>query len=231
MTKRKGNLYEILGLTPGVSAADIKKAYRELVKTCHPDLEYKKQTELQRKQSKERMQSINEAYETLIDIAKRKSYDYTIDARARSVASLKQAQERARKTREQEQQRDKFLAKIFHPSRRAMVRAISQYPKSLIKLEQDIFDDELIFEFGQYVDDLESTLVRVSSSFADYPAPPSLEPSVQWMRQSLAQAADGLEELRYFCSNFDYDHLSMARNLFNIAIEHTKTASKLARNA
>jgi curved DNA-binding protein CbpA len=231
MTKRKGNLYEILGLTPGVSAADIKKAYRQLVKSCHPDLEYKKQTELQRRQSKERMQSINEAYETLIDIAKRRSYDYTLGSRARSAQSLKQAQERARKTRDEELLREKFLAKIFHPSRRALVKALNQYPKSLTKLEQDIYDDELIFEFGQYVDELENTLVTVSNAFAEHPAPSSLEPSIGWMRQSIAQAADGLEELRYFCSNYDYDHLGMARNLFNIAIEHSKLASRIAKSA
>lgn len=231
MARRKGNPYEILGLTPGVSAADIKKAYRELVKAYHPDLEYKKQTELQRRQSKERMQSINEAYATLIDAVKRGHYDATLVARTRAAESTKRAQERAKKTREEDQQREKFLAKIFHPSRRAVVNVLNQYPKSLTKLEQDIYDDDLVTEFGEYVDKLEDTLVKVSSSFADHPAPSSLEPSVQWMRQSLAQAADGLEELRYFCSNYDYDHLSMARNLFNIAIEHSKLASRLAKNA
>jgi curved DNA-binding protein CbpA len=177
------------------------------------------------------MQSINEAYATLIDIAKRKSYDYTIGARDRSTQSLKQAQERARKTQEEELLREKFLAKIFHPSRRSLVKALNQYPKSLMKLEQDIYDDELIFEFGQYVDRLEDTLVKVSNAFAEYPAPSSLEPSIRWMRQSIAQAADGLEELRYFCSNYDYDHLGMARNLFNIAIEHSKLASRIAKGA
>jgi|AGTN01.1.fsa_nt_gi DnaJ-class molecular chaperone with C-terminal Zn finger domain len=231
MVRRKGNPYEILGVTPGVSAADIKKAYRELVKAYHPDLEYKQQTELQRRQSKERMQSINEAYATLIDSVKRGQYDSTIVARARAAESTKRAQERAKKTRDEELQREKFLAKIFHPSRRAVVNVLNQYPKSLTKLEQDIYDDDLVSEFGEYVDKLEDTLVKVSGSFADHPAPSSLEPSVRWMRQSLAQAADGLEELRYFCGNYDYDHLSMARNLFNIAIEHTKLASRLAKNA
>jgi hypothetical protein len=56
-----------------------------------------------------------------------------------------------------------------------------------------------------------------------------LEGSVRWMRHSIAQAADGLEELHTFCKNYDYDHLSMAGNLFKIALEHAARAQQLTK--
>lgn len=54
--------YEVLGLSPGASADEIKKAYRKMVKQYHPD-NYKNHPleEL----AKEKMQEINNAYEQL----------------------------------------------------------------------------------------------------------------------------------------------------------------------
>ena len=54
--------YEVLGLGPGASADEIKKAYRKMVKQYHPD-NYKNHPleEL----AKEKMQEINNAYDQL----------------------------------------------------------------------------------------------------------------------------------------------------------------------
>jgi hypothetical protein len=49
------------------------------------------------------------------------------------------------------------------------------------------------------------------------------------MRYGIAQAADGLEEMRRFCQNYDYDHLTMAENLFRIALDLSRQAQRLAR--
>ncbi|MBI5871466.1 molecular chaperone DnaJ [archaeon] len=60
--------YKILGISKNASQEEIKKAYRELAKKYHPDLN--KETS-----SKERMQEINEAYSILGDPQKRANYD------------------------------------------------------------------------------------------------------------------------------------------------------------
>jgi curved DNA-binding protein CbpA len=61
--------YYILGITPNASKDEIKKAYRKLSTKFHPD---KNDGD---KFFEERFKDINEAYETLIDDAKRKMYD------------------------------------------------------------------------------------------------------------------------------------------------------------
>ena len=54
--------HEVLGVRPGASPEEIKKAYRELVKKYHPD-RYKDHP--LESLAKEKMQEINEAYDAL----------------------------------------------------------------------------------------------------------------------------------------------------------------------
>jgi WD40 repeat protein len=55
--------YEILGLQPGVSEAEVKQAYRKLAKQWHPD-RFASDPQL-KKQAEEKFKLINEAYEQL----------------------------------------------------------------------------------------------------------------------------------------------------------------------
>lgn len=224
MAKRAQNHYEILGLSPTVSSAEIKRAYRELVKKCHPDVEYRTQSQSQRTDAHKRMQSINEAYETLMDYAKRAAYDFQIGARGRRI------HHRPQPFMDDEVEREKYLKQVFHPGRKAVVRVLNRYKSKLQDLSQDIYDEELLEEFSLYVEEVEKTLRNVSYAFTESPPPPSLNNAVQWMRHAIAQAADGLDELQEFCLNYDYNHLSMAGNLFKIAIEHSRRALSLAQS-
>jgi curved DNA-binding protein len=60
--------YQILGVERTASAADIKKAYRKLVRQYHPDVS-------KHSNATEKTKAINEAYEVLGDAEKRAAYD------------------------------------------------------------------------------------------------------------------------------------------------------------
>jgi len=63
------DLYVVLGLPPGASDADIKRAYRRLARRFHPDINPGDRTAAMR------FRQIAEAYETLIDPDRRLRYD------------------------------------------------------------------------------------------------------------------------------------------------------------
>src|SRR5690348_16340870 len=65
--------YAILGVAPDVGAAEIKRAYRALVKQHHPDL-YALNPDVAW-EAEIRMSEINTAYEVLSDCQKRQEYD------------------------------------------------------------------------------------------------------------------------------------------------------------
>lgn len=67
------DLYKVLGVEPTADQREIRKAYRQLSKTYHPD-KYRG-TDLDENQVMEKMQELNEAYEILSNDDKRKDYD------------------------------------------------------------------------------------------------------------------------------------------------------------
>jgi DnaJ-class molecular chaperone len=65
------NHYIALGVSRDADLTKIKRAYRLIVKKCHPDV-------TQTAEDAERFLEIREAYETLADEEKRQKYDQTI---------------------------------------------------------------------------------------------------------------------------------------------------------
>ena len=65
----KRDYYEVLGVSKDADEAAIKKAYRQLAKKYHPDVNPGD------KDAEEKFKEVNEAYQTLSDPQKRASYD------------------------------------------------------------------------------------------------------------------------------------------------------------
>lgn len=81
-----GTHYDVLGVKPSASAAEIRRAYLALARQYHPDLAVGQAavgTEAER-----RMQRVNEAWEVLGDQERRRGYDRSLDLAARDAADV-----------------------------------------------------------------------------------------------------------------------------------------------
>lgn len=69
MAEEKRDYYEVLGVSKGAGDDELKKAYRQLAKKYHPDLNPGDKT------AEQKFKEVNEAYEVLSDKQKRARYD------------------------------------------------------------------------------------------------------------------------------------------------------------
>ncbi len=224
MKKKDKSYYQVLGLNPDASAADIKRAYRKIVKAHHPDVKHHILTEKEREQATEEMLLINQAYETLFDKKLRAEYDVIIGV----TISINHFQI---KTTNEDADRAKFLAKAFNPARSLVSRAISKYHKKITDLSADPFDDELLAQFEEYLQDVEISLLKASDLLSSIPTPVTLRAAVLTLRSGIGHAADALEEMRHFCRNYDYIHLSTTESLFRITMDLSGQAYDLTKTA
>ena len=64
MTAELNKCYDLLGVSPGVSAGELKTAHRDMAKVWHPD-RFLHDPRLQQK-AQEKLKEINEAYNQLV---------------------------------------------------------------------------------------------------------------------------------------------------------------------
>ncbi|MEQ9403006.1 MAG: DnaJ domain-containing protein [Cyclobacteriaceae bacterium] len=114
------NHYQVLGLTPTAGNAEIKEAYREMVKKYHPDIN-------PAPEANERIRLINEAYEVLSDYHSRSHYNQSISS----------SEIRYYKETEEDRYKREYLRKKAHNERIRM--------ENLIRLKFKVYRVERIF--------------------------------------------------------------------------------------
>ena len=217
------NYYTVLGLNTGVSLAEIKKAYRKLAKSYHPDVASSDKSKTAHFTNF--MAVLNEAYMVLSDENKRCQYDLLLKTKSVKQYTLNYSQ------LDQEKYREFYLKQILLKARSKSRSIILKYNKELNLLSFDLYDDELLNNFQDYINDLEKTLLYSSNLISSCPSPSSLNASVLLMRQSIAQASDGLDEIKKFVVNFDYNHLLMAKNLFTISLNLSRESLAIIKSS
>ncbi|WP_066384150.1 J domain-containing protein [Anabaena sp. CA = ATCC 33047] len=217
--KQDSNHYETLKVSSNASQAEIKQAYRRLVKLFHPDSQ-------QSTADNEQIIRINAAYEVLGDSQSRHNYDQQLrhesqklnDNRQQRTASAQKRYQATRKSgKDADEQVEEWLRLVYQPVNRILDSILNSLEEQIEELAADPFDDQLLDEFQEYLQNCKADLKQAQITFRSLPNPPSLARAAANLYYSLSQVGDGLEELSYFPLNYDDRYLHTGQELFRIA--------------
>ncbi len=234
------NHYDTLKVSPTATQAEIKQAYRRLVKLLHPDSN-------QKTASHEEIVRLNGAYEILSDPQKRQSYDQGLHLH-RGV-SPKTSYESTRKTSRQEhtvnvhqqyrQQRQnshnadqhlqQWLQIVYRPVNQLLYRILDPIDRKVEDLSADPFDDELIEDFQTYLNHCRDFLNQAQIAFHSLPNPSSVAGVAAHLYYCLNQVGDGIDDLEFFTLNYDEHYLHTGQELFRIAANLRRDAQVAIR--
>lgn len=218
------NHYETLRIDPNASQAEIKSAYRRLVKLFHPDSN--------QCADHEHIIRINAAYEVLGDAHSRSSYDRQLrldnqqwagqtevrrQQPQRTASAQTQYQASRPNGREADEQLEKWVHQVYQPVNRLLCRILNSLEQQIETLAADPFDDQLLSEFQTYIESCRDWLKQAQRTFRSMPNPPSVASVAAHLYYCLNQIADGLDELEYFPLNYDERYLHMGQEMFRIA--------------
>ncbi|MGH8000355.1 MAG: J domain-containing protein, partial [Brasilonema sp.] len=172
----KTNHYETLKISPNASQAEIKQAYRRLVKMFHPDSN-------QGTSDPEQIVRINAAYEVLGDVQNRQNYDQRLrqisqktanDRQQRTAAARQRYQATRQRGRDADEQVEEWLHRVYQPVSRLLFSILTSLKEQIEKLAADPFDDVLLEEFQDYLHACRDDFKQAQITFRSLPNPPTL---------------------------------------------------------
>ncbi|MEB3338998.1 MAG: DnaJ domain-containing protein [Leptolyngbyaceae bacterium] len=219
------NHYKTLNIEPTATQAEVKQAYRRLVKLFHPDS--RRETA-----NHDQIAQINEAYEVLGDPHHRQSYDQSLtlsgwgvappsgtpQARQnRTVQVQKQYQAQRQTGQEADELLEQWLHQVYEPINRKLYRILNSLQEEIDQLSADPFDDELMEEFQAYLTESRSSLNLAQRTFRSMPNPANVAGAAAHLYHCLNQVGDGIDELERFTYNYSDHYLHTGQELFRIA--------------
>lgn len=219
--------YRTLEVSSSATQAEIKQAYRRLAKLFHPDSN-------RETTNHEKIAKLNAAYEVLGDPQNRRAYDqqrqYQAEMNVVGFAARREgdrqkraadAQARYRKHQQtgQEVEADlkRWLDYVYTPVIRLLRKIIDPLKHQIDELSADPFDDELMQDFQDYLEDCRDCLIQAERVFRSQPNPPSVAGAAANLFYCLNQVGDGIEQLEFFTNNYDEHYLHTGEELFRIA--------------
>ena len=213
------NYYHTLQISSQASAAEIKKAYRHLVKKFHPDSH-------STTADHEQIVKINAAYEVLGDHQRRLRYDRELatphHSRTRSdrqsrTAQAQQTQCYRATGRDLDFQLDQWQQQVYAPVYRLIVQMIYSLQPEIDDLAADPFDQALMDDFIDYLEDCRLCHQKAQQLFQQIPNPIKAAGVAADLYHCLCRLSEGIEELHWFTTSYDDNYLHTAQELFRIA--------------
>jgi molecular chaperone DnaJ len=204
-----GDAYAVLGVTPQASNAEIKAAYRALVKCHHPDAGG----------DEKRILALNAAWEVLRDAQSRRRYDAAHGSTGGAPASQsgRQRQPQTRSGADADAQLLAWLQQVYVPIDRLLAQVINPFPQQLRELSADPYDDRLMEAFCNFLEQGRARLEKVEHLYRSMAAPASAQGFSLSLYHCLSQVKDALTELERYTMGYVDGYLRDGREMLREA--------------
>lgn len=193
--------YGVLGVSPAASDAEIKAAYRRLVKRHHPDAGG----------NDGRILAINAAWEVLGDADRRRCFDQ------RHGGTQVPSNRPPRRAASVDDALALWLRQVVAPIDRLLAQVIDPFDAELRALSADPYDDRLMEAFGSYLERGRARLERVDQLYRSSPCPAGAEAFSLSLYHCLAQVKDALVELERYTMGYVDSYLRDGREMLREA--------------
>jgi molecular chaperone DnaJ len=201
--------YKVLGVEPSATAAEIKAAYRALVKRHHPDAGG----------DAERILALNAAWEVLGDRQQRSRFDGARQAPAPAQSRGARGGPGSPHRRSVEQDGDliSWLQLVYAPIDRLLGQVINAFPAQLRSLAADPYDDALMESFCTFLAQSQARLEKVEQLYRSRACPGSARGFGLSLYHCLSQVQDALGELERYTMGYVDSYLHDGREMLREA--------------
>ncbi|WP_398326598.1 DnaJ domain-containing protein [Vulcanococcus sp.] len=203
--------YQVLGVAASASAAEIKAAYRALVKQHHPDAGG----------DEHRILELNAAWEVLGDAERRTAHDRAHPPAAAGSARSAAVGRAARKATAQAARGDAellaWLQQVYSPIDRLLAQVINPFPAQLRALSADPYDDQLMEAFCSFLEQSQGRMEKVEALYRSMAAPASAQGFSLSVYHCLSQVQDALTELERYTMGYVDSYLRDGREMLREA--------------
>ena len=206
--------YTVLEVSSHASAAEIKAAYRRLVKQHHPDAGGDDQ----------RMLALNAAWEVLGDQDRRRNFDRTRISQAAVPRDpdLRCARSAHNRAVAADDALVEWLRQVYAPIDRMLGDVINPFPAQFKALSADPYDDELMEAFCSYLETSSRKMERVKTLFQSLPTPSSARGFGLSVYHCLSEVEDALAELERYTMGYVDNYLHDGREMLREAKQRRK---------
>ncbi|MFM7266859.1 MAG: DnaJ domain-containing protein [Cyanobium sp.] len=201
--------YAVLGLTPQASPAEIKAAYRALVKRHHPDAGGDDQ----------RILALNAAWEALRDKVRGGAAAASLRDTPGSAGPPAPGPARSDRRRRASGDRllSEWLQQVYAPIERLLGQVIDPFPAQLRALAADPYDDMLMEAFCTFLAQSQKRLEKVESLYRSRVCPASAQGFGLSVYHCLGQVQDALAELERYTMGYVDGYLHDGREMLREA--------------
>lgn len=203
--------YQVLGVASSASAAELKAAYRALVKQHHPDAGG----------DEHRILELNAAWEVLGDPERRAKHDRSRQIGSpeanRSAAAGRAARRATARAAAGDAQLLAWLQQVYAPIDRLLAQVINPFPAQLRALSADPYDDQLMESFCAFLEQSQARMEKVETLYRSLAAPASAQGFSLSLYHCLSQVQDALAELERYTMGYVDSYLRDGREMLREA--------------